>query len=169
MGTTPEVSEVVEAAPIKQSVKNINLGSREPISVNDKNNFDQLMSTYLKNPKNLQALNKLIDDDKSILSDEFRKQFITNFDDYVGDLNKFVTDMKYDYNTFYIFLKDLLLQKNQFLLVTNTYNMAENLFVEPDHIKSSFEKEEQLKNKQKAVEETLKPYSIEVQQKKVNY
>ena len=50
LGTTPEVSEVVEAAPIKQSVNNINLGSREPISVNDKNNFDQLMSTYLKNP-----------------------------------------------------------------------------------------------------------------------
>ena len=74
--------------------------------------------------------------------------------------------MKYDYNTFYIFLKDLLIQKNQFLSVTNTYNMEENLGVGPNHIMSSFEKEEQLKNKQKAVEETLKPDSIEVQQKK---
>ena len=44
--------------------------------------------------------------------------------------------------------------------------MEENLGVGPDHIMSSFEKEEQLKNKQKAVEETLKPDSIEVQQKK---
>ena len=138
MGTTPEVSEVVEAAPIKQSVKNINLGSREPISVNDKNKFDQLMSTYLKNPKNLQALNKLIDADKSILSDVFRKQFITNFDDYVGDLNKFVTDMKYDYNTFYIFLKDLLIQKNQFLLVTNTVNSEQNLGISPSDIPKQF-------------------------------
>ncbi len=165
LGTIPEA---VETTPIKQSVKNINLGSNEPISVDDKNRFNQLMSPYLKYPIHLQAFNNLIDNDKSILPNVFRKQFINNFDDYMGDLNKYATDMNFDYKSFYELMKDLLIQKNQFLSVTNTYNMADNLGVGPEHIMSSFEKEEQLKNKQKAVEETLQPDPVE-EQKKVNY
>ena len=123
------------------------------------------MLTYLRNPITVQALNKLIDNDKSILSNVFRKQFINNFDDYVGDLNKYTTDMNFDYNSLYELMKDLLIQKNQFLSVTNTYNMAENLGVGPDHIISSFEKEEQLKKKQEVVNETLIPDPVEEQKK----
>ena len=164
MGTIPEVSEAV--TPIKQSVKNINLGSNELITVDDKQKFDKLMFPYVKYPIHLQALNKLIDNDKSILPNVFRKQFITNFDDYIGDLSKYATDMNFDYKSFYELMKDLLIQKNQFLSVSNTYNMAENLGVGPDHIMSSFEKEEQLKKKQEVVNKTLIPDPVEEQQKK---
>ncbi len=59
------------------------------------------MSPYVKYPIHLQALNNLIDNDKSILPNVFRKQFINNFDDYMGDLNKYVTDMDFDYKSFY--------------------------------------------------------------------
>jgi hypothetical protein len=76
----------------------------------DKNEFDNLMSTYF-NKEEVKQLNNLIDNDTTIVKDIFKKQLINNYSDYKNDIITYTETNDYNVNTFYEFLKQFLMNK----------------------------------------------------------
>jgi hypothetical protein len=84
------------------------------VRINDKDEFDNLMSEYFDEQSDLNQLNKLIDNDKSINKDIFRRQLITDFLEFKNAAEEYSKTINNDETTiysFYEFLKQFLINK----------------------------------------------------------
>jgi hypothetical protein len=82
------------------------------------------MSDYL-NKENLDKFNKLIDDDKTIVKDIFRKQLLFYYSDYKKDIITYTKTNKYTVDDFYKFLRQFLTDKNDLISTVNNYNLVD--------------------------------------------
>ena len=84
------------------------------VRINDKDEFDNLMSEYFDEQSDLTQLNKLIDNDKTIKKDIFRRQLITDFLEFKNaaeEYSKTINDDETTIYSFYEFLKQFLINK----------------------------------------------------------
>ena len=84
------------------------------VRINDKDEFDNLMSEYFDEQSDLTQLNKLIDNDKTIKKDIFRRQLITDFLEFKNAVEEYDKNLNVDEKTiysFYEFLKQFLINK----------------------------------------------------------
>ena len=84
------------------------------VRINDKDEFDNLMSEYFDEQSDLTQLNKLIDNDKAIKKDIFRRQLITDFLEFKNaaeEYSKTINDDETTIYSFYEFLKQFLINK----------------------------------------------------------
>ena len=58
------------------------------------------MSTYFNNPEELKQLNNLINNDKTIDKNKFKKQLINNYSDYKNDIITYSENNDYTVNIF---------------------------------------------------------------------
>jgi hypothetical protein len=87
------------------------------------------MSEYFNNPEELKQLNNLIDNDKTIVKDIFKKQLLYYYSDYKNDILTYTENNDYTVNTFYGFLKQFLINQNDLVETVNNYNLVDNFFV----------------------------------------
>ena len=145
----------------------INSPITQEVKINDLNEFNNLMSEYFDDRDKLNQLNKLIDNDKSIKKDIFRRQFITDFlefKDAVEKHSKNINDDEATIYTFYEFLKQFLINKNDLVTTVGNYNIEEKYGT--NDVMSQYEQLQLAERKKQEVNRTLEADSKEVQQRK---
>ena len=88
----------------------------------------------------------MIDNDTTINPELFRSQFVKDFKKIKEDINDYLM-LDDDNKTFYQELKKILININNLILKTNTYNSEENLGISPDQIITQFEGERKIQEK----------------------
>jgi hypothetical protein len=119
------------------------------------------MSEYFDEQSDLNQLNKLIDNDKSINKDIFRRQLITDFLEFKKGAEEYSKTINNDETTiynFYEFLKQFLINKNDLVTTVAHYNIEEKYGT--NNVISQFEALENTERKNHEVNKTSKPDSI---------
>ena len=131
------------------------------VRINDKDEFDNLMTEYFDEQSDLNQLNRVIDNDKTIKNDIFKRQLITDFLEFKNAVEEHSQKLNDDENTiysFYEFLKQFLIYKNNLVSTVGHYNIEENYGT--NNVISQFEALENLERKNHEVNKTYKPDSI---------
>ena len=93
----------------------------------------------------------MIDKDTTINPELFRRQFINDFKKIKDYINDYLFFDDNNIEKFYQQIKGLLIEKNNLILKTNTYNTEENLGISPDQILTQFEGEKKIQEKNDAI------------------
>ena len=124
------------------------------------------MLPYFNNPVELKQLNNLIDNDTTIEKNIFKKQLINNYSDYKNDIITYTETNDYTVNTFYGFLRQFLINKNDLVSTENNYNLVDLGLENSNDVINQLNKQKQLENKQKSAYEATLPDSEEETQLK---
>jgi len=104
----------------------------------------------------------LIDNDKTITQELFRRQFIKDYRENNEVFDEYL-DFDGDNEAFYQHVKDIMIKKNKFISTTNTYNSEKELGIQPNEFITQYEIEKRIQEKNDAINKEDPP-EIKIQE-----